>query len=777
MELALAASLTDLELRLAGMSVATGSHTRWLLERDWAPPPPPRPVRLVGGVVEELDDVEAELELELEPEPELEFSLAPGDQARVTARTGVIFRSGPEMDSEQLGILEHGEVIDVREVRPLDESQLQPGQRQRVRFGRCVRVPGGVEEIIGWTSAGQGRNGPLLAKVFRVTLDKTETTIEPGMNRYTPAWFWSAPEKRVPAPAGSPDSSSVSSPTSSDSVSPQLAMVVAPDSLESPGNALTVQGDAAATPAPNYPMDESVCDESAASSCGSSSRGSPSSKLKLVVDHEYEAYRAQTGEPVTAPAPDWYTCMYCMTKGEHFRGACPRMRPTTRERPVRPAFDEGHGMGVDWIWDQDDVIALPRQPGLLGRLQAEHRALVEAAEKPRANDRAVNDAYRAAALAVYKAVPTWGPDAKLLRAACGKVQQTAEALHMAENALLAMTDRQRKKIGEAQQAKVARLRADLAAARGSADALNKSGDFFRRVEALRSEPGYRERLDADPPAPPGVAASAWAAAHEQRASMPSRLRSLLTPQERTRLAYLKQWNRLRRGRRAARRAAIGSVKAVGSAFKVTFRIGRHFMRSTHSWVKRTSRTMRKEVDDVADIMGWWKPKLTPPPTPDEFTNVDRQTLHGMGFTDDQENEQIMRECGGDFDAAVSRLEKEREAKGEAVAVIKSEHNRARQDEMEVRSGWLDDMGLQLSQYGSMKGVGWAGEIRYMGVDSEMVYDYGSRRGATPDVPNGSRFARSAYEQQMTQRHKALVDASSVSTTQAGSRDAWSASEE
>ena len=101
--------------------------------------------------------------------------------------------------------------------------------------------------------------------------------------------------------------------------------------------------------------------------------------------------------------------------------------------------------------------------------------------------------------------------------------------------------------------------------------------------------------------------------------------------------------------------------------------------------------MRKEVDEVADIMGLWKPKLTPPPTPDEFTNIDRQTLHGMGFTDDQENEKVMRECGYDFDAAVRRLEKEREAKGEAVSVIKREHNRARQDEMEVRSGWLDDM--------------------------------------------------------------------------------------
>ena len=45
------------------MSVATGSHTRWLEEREWAPPPPARPIRIVGGVVEELDEVE------LEPEP------------------------------------------------------------------------------------------------------------------------------------------------------------------------------------------------------------------------------------------------------------------------------------------------------------------------------------------------------------------------------------------------------------------------------------------------------------------------------------------------------------------------------------------------------------------------------------------------------------------------------------------------------------------------------------------------------------------------------------
>lgn len=741
------------------MSVATGSHTRWLEEREWAPPPPARPIRIVGGVVEELDEVE--LEPEPEPEPAVEFSLAPGDQARVAARAGVVFRSGAEMDSEQLGILEHGEVIDVREVRPLDVSQLQPGQRQRVRFGRCVRVPDGVEEIIGWTSAGEGRYGPLLEKVFTVALDdKTSPLIEPGMNRNTPAWFWSAPHRRMPISGAFPVSSLLPAPSSKGSFSPEQALPSVADSHED----FSI-----------CPDDLSACDTSVASSCRSSSRGSPSNKLKLVVDHEYEAYRAQTGEPVTAPAPEWYTCMYCMTPGEHFRGACPRMRPTTRDRPVRPAFDEGHGMGVDWVWDKDDVIVLPRQPGLLGRLQAEHRALEEAADAPRADNRTTVDAYRASALAVYKAVPTWAPDAKLLRDACGKVQQTAEALHLAEKSLMEMTDRQRQKQGAAAEARIEGLRADLAAARSGADALNKSGDFFRRVEALRLEPVYRERLTADPPPPPGVAAFAWAAAHEQRASMPSRLRSLLTPQERTRLAYLKQWNRLRRGRRAARRAAIGSVKAVGSACKITFRIGRHLVRSTHSWAKSTSRTMRKEVDEVADIMGWWKPKLTPPPTPDEFTNIDRQTLHGMGFTDDQENEKVMRECGYDFDAAVRRLEKEREAKGEAVSVIKREHNRARQDEMEVRSGWLDDMGLQLSQYGSMKGVGWAGEIRYMGIDSEMVYDYGSRRGATPDLPKGSRFAASAYEQQIAQRHQALADAKY--TSQAGFRGAWSASEE
>lgn len=724
------------------MSVATGSHTRWLQERAWRKPLPPRPVRrIVAGQLDGAEPEskpESESDTEPEPEPELDFSLAPGDQAMVKSRTGVIFRAGEGMNTEQLGVLEHGDVVDVREVRPLDVTKLQPGQKQRIRFGRYVRVPGGVEEIVGWTSAGEGRNGPLLEKVFRVALDKkSDAPVEPGMNRDTSAWFWSAPDKQIAMTTAS----AVPSPTGV--LSPEQALVALPDSPSLPGQALIASGEG--------PMDPTgqltVCDISGASSCGSSSQGSPSNKLKLVVDHEYEAYRAQTGEPVTAPAPDWYTCMYCMTKGEHFRGACPRQRPTTRERPVRPAFDEGHGMGVDCIWDKGDIIVLPRQPGLLGRLQAEHRALVEAAEKPRIDDTAMVDAYRDAALAVYKAVPTWGPDVQLLRDACETVQQTAEALHLAEQSLAKISKRQRKKTGAAVEARVASLRADLAAARITADALNKSGNFFQRVEALRSEPAFQERLIADPLPPPGVVASAWAAAHEQRASMPSRLRSLLTPQERTRLAYLKQWNRLRRGRRAARRAAIGSVKAVGSACNITFRIGRHFARSTHRWAKRTSRSIRKEVDDVADIMGWWKPKLTPPPTPDAFSRQHQQTLYGMGFIDDKENEAMMRECGGNFDAAIERLEKRREARGEAAPLIKSEHNRARQDEMQVRSGWLGDIGVQLSQHGSMKGVGWAGEFRYMGTDCEMVYDYGSRRGATPDLPKGSRFASSACGQQ------------------------------
>ena len=761
------------------MSLATGSHTRWLQERLWAPPPRPRPVRIVGGKAVE----EPEPEPEPEPDPELQepqqldYSLAPGDQARVTSHA-VIFRAGAEMDSDQLGILDHGEVIDVREVRPIDASLLAPGQRQRIRFGRYVRVPGGVEEIVGWTSAGQGRNGPLLEKVFRVALDdKDDTPIAPGMNRDTPAWYWSAPERRMPvatvssssssSPASSSPPSMASSPSSPSSEAPVILAEV-PESADLPGALTERFGDA---PASSTGEMGAIC--SATSSSGSTSPGSPSSKLKLVVDHEYEAFRAQTGEPVTAPAPDWYTCLYCMTTGDHFRGACPRQRPTTRARPTKPAFFEGHGMGVDWVWDEDDVIALPRQPGLLGRLQAEHQALVDAAEKPRADGRAMENAYRNAALGVYKAVPTWGPEVQRLREACGRVQQIAADLHAAERVLSKMPPRQRKKRGAEAEAQVANLQTELEAARTTADALNNSGDYFRRVKELRADPAYQERLTSDPPPPPGVAASAWAAAHEQRASMPSRLRSLLTPQERTRLAYLKQWNRLRRGRRAARRAAIGSVKAVGSAGMITFRIGRHLVRSTHGWAKRTSRSIRKEVDDVADIMGWWQPKLTPPPTPDACTQQDQRTLYGMGFTDERENEAIMRECDGNFDAAVGRLEARREARGQAVSVINREQNRARQDEMEVRQGWLDDMGLQLAKHGPMKDVGWAGEMRYMGVDSEMVYDYGSRRGVTPDLPQASRFARSAYEQQQLEKdaERALAPHNADAT------DVWGASEE
>ena len=70
---------------------------------------------------------------------------------------------------------------------------------------------------------------------------------------------------------------------------------------------------------------------------------------------------------------------------------------------------------------------------------------------------------------------------------------------------------------------------------------------------------------------------------------------------------------------------------------------------------------------------------------------------GMGFADTVENEAIMRECDGNFEEAVGRLETRREARGMAAPVITREQNRERQDEMEVRHGFLADMGVALAQ--------------------------------------------------------------------------------
>ena len=187
----------------------------------------------------------------------------------------------------------------------------------------------------------------------------------------------------------------------------------------------------------------------------------------MVVDHEYERWRTQTGDPVTAPAPAWYTCMYCQESGTHFRGACPRQRPSTAESPEKPAFP-----GVDWVWDEDEVIALPRQPGLLGRIQAEYQAALDAAERPRADNRAQESRFKSVALEVYKAVPTWGPEVKHLRQACRRVQDLAGELHKAEEALGAVPPRKKGpwvKKREELEARVDALQTELAEAHKASD--------------------------------------------------------------------------------------------------------------------------------------------------------------------------------------------------------------------------------------------------------------------------------------------------------------------
>ena len=53
----------------------------------------------------------------------------------------------------------------------------------------------------------------------------------------------------------------------------------------------------------------------------------------------------------------------------------------------------------------------------------------------------------------------------------------------------------------------------------------------------------------------------------------------------------------------------------------------------------------------------------------------------------------------------------------------------------IRSGWVEDMGVQLDRHGT----GWAGELSYMG--ARMVTDAKIRAGVPPKeaLPKGSRF--------------------------------------
>ena len=154
--------------------------------------------------------------------------------------------------------------------------------------------------------------------------------------------------------------------------------------------------------------------------------------------------------------------------------------------------------------------------------------------------------------------------------------------------------------------------------------LNRNGNFFRSVDSLREDPAFRTKLTAEPAPLKGAAAAAWAEAHEQGASMPSRLRGLLTPAKKAELAYLKRLNKLRRGRRVVKREMVGSVRAVGKAGMVGFRIARFLARKAGRAGKNKARAVRKEVDDLADTMGWWAPKLTPPPTPDACSAEDQK---------------------------------------------------------------------------------------------------------------------------------------------------------
>ena len=138
------------------------------------------------------------------------------------------------------------------------------------------------------------------------------------------------------------------------------------------------------------------------------------------------------------------------------------------------------------------MIALPRQPGLLGRIQAEYQAALDAAERPRADNRAQESRFKSVALEVYKAVPTWGPEVKHLRQACRRVQDLAGELHKAEEALGAVPPRKKGpwvKKREELEARVDALQTELAEARKASDVSRTiiSETFTRIVGQMISE--------------------------------------------------------------------------------------------------------------------------------------------------------------------------------------------------------------------------------------------------------------------------------------------------
>jgi hypothetical protein len=399
---------------------------------------------------------------------------------------------------------------------------------------------------------------------------------------------------------------------------------------------------------------------------GRSGAGSSPPQLKVRYDPDFELCRQTSGALVTSLPPEWYTCLYCRAEGEHFRAVCPRLRPTSRDGPQ---FDL-----VGWPDDLGGATPQTYTPGLLGRLQQEYRDSLEVVEQGRAEQRERGLQYKTVAAKVYRAESAASasilPVQRMedLKETCRKHEAAAAALHAAEAALAAVPKRKHLQRTAATE-KAEALRWELREVRLEAP------DFFRFVDQLQAEPSFQQLISAPRPRPPGFASAAWAAREGGEQSLPEQLRTLRTDVWRRRLRN--QVNRVQRGRRGFQRGVIRGVRGLGTAMLMSYRVTRFVVKKSADAVKKTGKTFKREVNDVAGALGWWKGEIeSPPPTPPLCSKTAEQTLTGMGW-DGEQAEAAMVATGGELHSALGVLEGQRASAGQSAVILSREVSTAR----------------------------------------------------------------------------------------------------
>eukprot|EP01051_Picozoa_sp_SAG22_P002646 SAG22_NODE_120_length_19227_cov_7.584013_10_plen_176_part_00 len=169
---------------------------------------------------------------------------------------------------------------------------------------------------------------------------------------------------------------------------------------------------------------------------------------------------------------------------------------------------------------------------------------------------------------------------------------------------------------------------------------------------------------------------------------------------------------MQRGRRAAAKAVVRAVKASGRGVRFVARRGWRVTKRVAVGTYRAGKKAKYEVHDIAAEMGWVNPRVAPKSPPPPFTAAQLRTMDGMGFQDTQRNKIALSAAKGEFEMGVDILEtyelqqmkKKSPKKADATSPINQTisrgYNRQATDELRLRSGWIEDMGVQLDRHGT-----------------------------------------------------------------------------